>query len=75
MNLDERINKNIRKMEERKKLPPSEDEEETYTYASYKPVKYLNEDKQGVFESKMQSGINTVKSVFDRSTFNTGHDN
>ena len=73
MKLDDRINKKKKKREERRKNPPYEEEEETYTYAARKPMEFINEGKNGVFDIKYQTGINTAKSVFDKSIFHT-HD-
>ena len=73
MNLDDRINKDNQKREGRRKNPPYEEEEETYTYAVRKPMEFINEGKNGVFDIKYQTGINTAKSVFDKSIFHT-HD-
>ena len=73
MKLDDRINKDNKKKEELRKNPPPEDEEETYLYATRKPMEFINESKNGVFDIKYQSGINTAKSVFDKSIFHT-HD-
>ncbi|MBQ3798128.1 MAG: hypothetical protein II842_17940 [Butyrivibrio sp.] len=71
MNLEERMNKQIKKEEARRKNPPPDEEEETYLYAKHKPMEFINENKNGVFDIKNQTGINTAKSVFDRGTFIT----
>jgi hypothetical protein len=71
MNLEERINKQNKKVEERRKNAPLEEDEETYLYATRKPMEFINESKNGVFDIKNQTGINTKKSVFDRGTFIT----
>ena len=42
------------------------EEEETLTYLSHKRETSLNEE-QGVFQGKTFEGINTEKSVFDRT--------
>jgi hypothetical protein len=65
--------KDKKKKEELKKNPPPEEEEETYMYAKRKPMEFINEGKNGVFDIKYQTGINTAKSVFDKSIFHT-HD-
>lgn len=72
MQLDDRINKQNKKIEELRKFPPVDEDEETYLYATRKPMEFINESKNGVFDIKNQSGINTAKSVFDKSIFKTG---
>lgn len=52
---------------ERKK-PYDPDEEETYLYDIHKPMEFINEGENGVFDITKQTGINTAKSVFDKYT-------
>ena len=52
---------------ERKK-PYDPDEEETYLYDIHKPMEFINEGVNGVFDITRQTGINTAKSVFDKYT-------
>ena len=50
-----------------------DEEEETYMYDVRKPMAFLNEGNNGVFEVSKQTGINTDKSVFDKGiVFKTG---
>ena len=72
MNLDDRLQKDIKKKEALKRNPPVDEDEETYMYAVKKPQAFLN-DSPGVFDIKMQTGINTAESVFDKSIFRTGN--
>ena len=74
LNLDDRLCKMVKKTEKDKKNPVAneEEEEETYLYDERKPMEFINEGKNGVFDIKKQTGINTAGSVFDReSTFKT----
>lgn len=71
MNLDERISKANRDKERIKKLPNEDEEEETYIYDTRKKQGFINENKNGVFDIKNQSGINSQKSIFDRGVFDT----
>ena len=73
MNLDDRLYKDKKKKDDLKRNPPIEEDEETYTYAVRKREAFLNESSGGIFDSKMSSGINTAKSVFDKSIFRTGN--
>ncbi len=66
LNLDDRLDKMIKKAEKVKKNPVIEDEE-TYLYDEKRPSEFINESQNGVFDIKNQSGINTSKSVFDKS--------
>ena len=72
MELDRRLNKDIKDIKKNKDLRNADysDEldgsEETYTYMHRKPAGYINEGG-GVFDIKKQTGINTEKSVFDKS--------
>jgi hypothetical protein len=53
--------------------PISDEEEETYMYDIKKPMAFINEGENGVFDIKKQTGLNTAKSVFDKTTtFRTG---
>lgn len=45
-----------------------DDEEETYMYDVRRPAPYLNEGNTGVFDIKMQTGLNTAPSVFDKGS-------
>ena len=72
MNLDDRLYKDKKKQDEIKRNLPMDEDEETYMYAVKKPEAFLNEST-GVFDIKMQTGINTAKSVFDKSIFRTGN--
>lgn len=67
LNLDDRLDKMIKKAEKVKNNPVIEDEE-TYLYDEKKPSEFINESQNGVFDIKNQSGINTSKSVFDKSS-------
>ncbi len=71
MKLNDRINKQNQRQEEIKRRPPIDEDEETYIYDIRKPMPFINESKNGVFDIKNQTGINTAKSVFDKSIFNT----
>ena len=54
----------------RKKKKPDlsgDEEEETYLYDVRKPMEFINEGENGVFDIRKQTGINSAKSVFDRS--------
>jgi sialic acid synthase SpsE len=72
--LDSKLAKKLEKEEKRKKNPPVNDdeEEETYLYDIRKPMEFINESENGVFDITKQTGINTAKSVFDKgSVFRT----
>ena len=72
--LDDQIVEKNKKKEERKVSPKynDPDEEETYLYDIRKPMEFINEGKNGVFDITKQTGINTAQSVFDKtSTFKT----
>ncbi len=61
--------KKNQEIEKRKKMPPSEDEDvETMMYDVRKPMAFINEGEHGVFDITKQTGINTAKSVFDKSS-------
>ena len=71
--LDIKLAKKL-EQEEKKKTPSMNDdeEEETYMYDVRKPMEFINEGKNGVFDITKQTGINTAESVFDRkSVFRT----
>lgn len=76
MNLEQRLFKENKQKEIKKKQTAfREDEEdvETYMYAVRKPMEFINENTHGMFDISNQSGINTAKSVFDRgAVFKTG---
>ncbi len=67
--LDDRLAKKNKDKEDRKKsfLANDPDEEETYLYDIRKPMEFINEGKNGVFDITKQTGINTAKSVFDKT--------
>ena len=52
----------------RKPFPNDDEEEETYMYDVRKPMEFINEGEHGVFDIHRQTGINSAKSVFDKST-------
>jgi hypothetical protein len=72
MGLDNRLNtdiQNLKKIIERKNADTTDEidlDEETYMYAERKPMEFINEGN-GVFDIKKQTGINSKKSVFDRT--------
>ncbi len=72
MGLDERLNKdilNIQRIKEMKSADTTDEmdvDEETYMYMDRKPAEFINEG-DGVFDIKKQTGINSAKSVFDKS--------
>lgn len=72
-NLDNKLSKKNKDDEKRRISPPvNDEEEETYIYDIRKPMAFINEGKNGVFDITKQTGINTAKSVFDKgSVFNT----
>ena len=50
-----------------------DEEEETFMYDIRKPMAFINEGDNGVFDINRQTGINTAKSVFEKGTlFVTG---
>ncbi len=52
--------------------PYDPDEVTTFIYDIKKPMEFINEGKNGVFDITKQTGINSAKSVFDKySTFRT----
>ncbi len=72
--LDIKLAKKLEQEEKKKKTPSMNDdeEEETYMYDVRKPMEFINEGKNGVFDITKQTGINTAGSVFDRkSVFRT----
>jgi hypothetical protein len=72
MGLDSRLNTDIRNLKriiEQKNADTTDEidlDEETYMYADKKPMEFINEG-EGVFDIKKQTGINSKKSVFDRT--------
>ncbi|WP_022774799.1 hypothetical protein [Butyrivibrio sp. AE2015] len=72
MGLDSRLNADIRNLKriiEQKNADTTDEidlDEETYMYADKKPMEFINEG-EGVFDIKKQTGINSKKSVFDRT--------
>ena len=61
--------------EQKKKKKPDpidDEEEETYMYDVRRKAEFINEGANGVFDIKMQTGINTKKSIFDRSSVFNG---
>ena len=76
MRLDDRLAKDNQKKKDikRQNIIWEDDEDvETYMYDVRKPMAFINENKDGVFDAKKQTGINTAKSVFDRGiVFKTG---
>ncbi len=65
---DELVRKNKEKNEKDIKIGSGyyDEEEETYMYDVRKPQAFINENA-GVFDISKQTGINTAKSVFDRT--------
>lgn len=63
-----RLNERLAKQQLKKSQGGSQtaEEEEALTYLSHKRETSLNEE-QGVFQGKTFEGINTEKSVFDRT--------
>ena len=63
---------NEREKERKKKIKPEEKDiddeegEETYMYDVRKPMAFINEGENGVFDITKQTGLNTAKSVFDK---------
>lgn len=68
--LDDKLIKKNKEDEKRKNTPVvSEDEDvETYMYDIRKPMEFINEGENGVFDIRKQTGINTAKSVFDKGS-------
>ncbi len=66
--LDDKLAKRVNKEEEKKKKPVvyDDEDEETYMYDVRKPMAFINEGKNGVFDITKQTGLNTAKSVFDK---------
>lgn len=73
MDLDDRMDQNKKRQEVIRKRNLFDEDEETYTYAVRPKMGYINESQNGVFDIKKQTGINTAKSVFDKSIFRTGN--
>lgn len=65
MRLTDRLIKDTEKKQNAQR-PIEEDEEETMTYQERRPIVSLNA-APGVFESKMERGINSEKSIFDKT--------
>ncbi|MCR5510035.1 MAG: hypothetical protein K6F54_03695 [Lachnospiraceae bacterium] len=76
MILDDILSKDNKKKEIVKKnniIWEDDEDVETYMYDVRKPMAFLNEGNNGVFEVSKQTGINTDKSVFDKGiVFKTG---
>ena len=68
--LDDKLIKKNKEDEKRKNTPVvNEDEDvETYMYDIRKPMEFINEGENGVFDIRKQTGINTAKSVFDKGS-------
>ena len=68
--LDDKLSKKNKDDEKRKISPPvnEDDGEETYIYDIRKPMAFINEGENGVFDITKQTGINTAKSVFDKGS-------
>ena len=68
--LDDKLIKKNKEEEKRKNTPVvNEDEDvETYMYDIRKPMEFINEGENGVFDIRKQTGINTAKSVFDKGS-------
>lgn len=45
-----------------------DEEEETYMYDVRRPMAFINEGANGIFDIKKQTGLNTAGSVFDKNT-------
>ncbi len=60
--------KNIKNKGDVTPSPPDDEVEETYMYDVRKPMAFINEGKNGVFDITKQTGINSAKSVFDKTT-------
>ncbi|MBR3307529.1 MAG: hypothetical protein IKI75_09815 [Lachnospiraceae bacterium] len=65
MRMDERLVKQNKKADERRRKPVDEDEE-TLRYDDWKGITDINRYK-GVFGDEGPGGINTAESVFDRT--------
>ena len=69
---DERLQAGQKKNNSITSRPIDDEEEETYLYAVRKPMEFINEGENGVFDVKKPTGLNSAKSVFDKySTFKT----
>ena len=72
MGLDNRLDKDMKEIDKVRKFrnyDTSDDldgSEETLTYMKRRPAAFINEGN-GVFDIKKQTGLNTAKSVFDKS--------
>ena len=65
---DKLIKKNKEEQKKVKGAPFFDEDEETYMYDIRKPMEFINEGENGVFDIKKQTGINTAKSVFDKGS-------
>ena len=67
MQLTDRLIKDTEKKQKgQRPIVDEDEEEETMTYQERRPVVSLN-TTPGVFESKMGRGINSEKSIFDKT--------
>ncbi len=68
MSLDDRLQKNLKKEEIKRKPPVIEEEDEedveTMMYDIRRPAEFINESK-GAFDIRKQTGLNTKPSIFD----------
>ncbi len=66
--LDNRLYNKFKKEEEKKTAPKYNDDEdeETYLYDVRKPMAFINEGANGVFDITRQTGLNSAKNVFDK---------
>lgn len=69
MVLDEKLARDNNKKINPPKPRNDDDDEDvvTFMYDIRKPMAFINEGKNGVFDLSKQSGINTAKNVFDKS--------
>ncbi len=66
MRVTERLIRDTNQKNKRRKKEASDDGEETLTYMPKPRVRFIN-DSPDIFSGKMTEGINTQKSVFDRT--------
>lgn len=72
MRLTDRLIKDTEKRQNIRRLPNDDDGEETMTYQERKPLISLN-TAPSVFDSQFNRGINSEKSIFDKTAiFRTG---
>ncbi len=66
--LDNKLIEKLQKQEEKRKkpVPLDDEEEETYMYDVRKPMAFINEGENGVFDITKQTGLNSAKNVFDK---------